>query len=109
MLSIAVAALIMSSYAFAQDQTVYKAGEGVTNPVLIKEVKPRYTEGAMRRKVEGTVELTPVVKKDGSVGNLEVVPSMDSGRDEQAMSSAAQWKFKAGTKAAPPLNRRATI
>jgi len=104
MLSIAAAALMVSSYAFAQDQTVHRPGQGVTNPVLIKEVKPRYTEGAMRRKVEGTVELTAVVKKDGSVGDLEVVRSLDSELDEQAKQAAAEWKFKPGTKDGEPVN-----
>ena len=53
----------------AQEQDVYKIGDGVTSPVLIKEVKPKYTEGAMRRKVAGVVELSVVVKKDGDTGD----------------------------------------
>ena len=109
MLSIAAAALIMSSYAFAQDQTVYEIGNGITGPVLLREVKPRYTEGARQRKVEGIVELKAVVKKDGSVGTLEVVRSLDSELDEQAKEAAAQWKFKPGTKDGEPVNVQVNI
>src|SRR5206468_4858050 len=36
---------------------VYQPGNGVTVPVLIREVKPNYTSDAMRAKIQGTVIL----------------------------------------------------
>ena len=90
--------------AAAQDQTVYQIGDSVKAPVLIKEVKPRYTADAMRRRVEGVVELTVVVRKDGTVGEIRVIRSLDPELDEEAINAAAQWRFRPGTKDDQPVN-----
>ncbi len=100
---------IMAAGVAAQDQDVYKPGNGVTAPVLIKEVKPSYTEGAMRRKVQGTVELSAVVTTDGDVGAVSVVQSLDPELDEQAIKAAKQWRFKPGTKDGKPVNVQVSI
>ena len=76
----------------AQSARVYKVGEdGVKAPVLVKEVKPQYTEGAKARHVQGVVELAAVVKTNGAI-------------DEQAIVAARQWKFRPGTKDGEPVN-----
>lgn len=93
----------------AQEQDVFKIGDGVTSPVLIKEVKPKYTEGAMRRKVEGVVELSVVVKKDGDTGDMQVTRSLDAELDVQAMKAVEEWKFRPGTKDGQPVNVRVNI
>lgn len=83
----------------AQDGPVYQIGKGVTSPVLVKETKPNYTEGAMRRKVEGIVELKAVVLKDGRVReDVTVTRSLDAELDEEAIKAARQWEFRPGTK-----------
>src|SRR5690349_14204291 len=81
----------------AQD-VVYEPGNGVRNPVLIREVKPGYTADAMRRKVEGVVELSAVVLKDGTVGDTRVTRSLDPDLDKEAERAAKQWRFRPGTK-----------
>ena len=81
----------------AQDQ-VYPIGSGVKSPVLIKEVKPRYTKAAMDRKVQGTVEVDAVVLKDGTVGDVTIKRSLDEDLDQEAIKATKQWRFKPGTK-----------
>ena len=93
----------------AQEQDVQEIGNGVTSPVLIKEVKPKYTEGAMRRKVEGVVELSVVVKKDGDTGDMHVTRSLDAELDVQAMKAVEEWKFRPGKKDGQPVNVRVNI
>ena len=102
LLSVATVSVMATGVA-AQDQDVYKA------PVLIKEVKPNYTEGAMRRKVQGTVELSAVVTKDGDVGGVSVIQSLDPELDEEAIKAAKQWRFRPGTKDGKPVNVQVSI
>ena len=50
---------------------VYKAGDGVSAPVLVKEVKPQYTAEAKDARIQGTVVLECVVETDGRVGDVQ--------------------------------------
>jgi TonB family protein len=86
-------------------------GPGVTLPRPLREVKPQYTAEAMRARVEGGVLLAAVVKTDGSVGDIQVLRSLDPkfGLDEQAREAAAQWRFVSGTKDGQPTAVVVTI
>jgi protein TonB len=90
---------------------VYRPGNGVTLPRVLREVKPQYTSDAMRAKVQGTVLLECVVQKDGSVGDVQVVRSLDStfGLDQQAVIAAKNWKFAPGTRLGEPVPVLITI
>jgi TonB family protein len=80
------------------DEQVYQPGNGISDPVLIKEVKPVYTPEARQRRLEGTVELDAVVLPDGSVDprSLKITRSLDAtfGLDEEAKKAVGQWKFR---------------
>jgi protein TonB len=94
----AFSAVVLAGTALAQDR-VYEIGNGVKAPVLIKEVKPNYTAGAMRRKVEGLVEMQVVVLADGAVADdVKVSRSLDDELDQEAIKAVKQWKFRPGTK-----------
>lgn len=94
----------------AQEAPVYVIGQGITSPVLVKETKPKYTEGAMRRKVEGVVELKVVILKDGTVrDDVIVTRSLDAELDEAAVAAARQWEFKPGTRDGEPVNVQVNI
>jgi protein TonB len=104
MLMAAGLAVAVAAGAAAQGE-VYKVGDtGVRSPVLIKEVKPSYTEGAMRRKVQGTVELSAIIRQNGKPENIEVTRSLDPELDEQAITALKQWEFKPGTLDGKPVS-----
>jgi TonB family protein len=86
----------------AGDQ-VYKPGEGVTVPRVVKDVKPNYTPDAMRRGVQGLVGLSCVVKADGKVGDCTVTRPLDATLDQEAVRVAKQWQFEPGTKDGQPV------
>ena len=90
---------------------VYRPGNGVTLPRVLREVKPQYTSDAMRAKVQGTVLLECVVQKDGSVGDVQVIRSLDStfGLDQQAVLAAKAWRFAPGTRLGEPVPVLITI
>ena len=72
--------------------------EGVKPPAIVKEVKPKYTEDAMKRGVQGNVELEAVVKADGTVGDVSVTKALDPDLDDEAVKALRQWRFRPGTK-----------
>jgi protein TonB len=89
----------------------YRLGSGVTTPQLVREVKPQYTSDAMRAKIQGTVLVECVVNKDGTVGDVQVVRSLDSvfGLDQEAVKAARQWRFRPGTRLGEPVPVLITI
>jgi TonB family protein len=96
-------ALLVASGAYAHqqqshEQTVYKPGNGVTAPRLIKEVKPRYTAGAMDRKVSGLVVMTCVVETDGTPADIQVTKALDADLDQAAIDALKEWRFSPGRK-----------
>lgn len=78
----------------------YRPGNGVTSPVLVREVKPNYTADAMRAKIQGVVWLEAVVMQDGSVGQVRVTRSLDPtfGLDQEAERTVKKWVFRPGTR-----------
>jgi len=115
-MSTALTAAVVDRYPMplsSQGATIYEAkpGSGVTLPVVVREVKPRYTQAAMKAKIEGTVWVSCVVNRDGDVTDVKVTKSLDAeyGLDQEAVNSAAQWKFKPGQKDGKPVAVRITI
>jgi TonB family protein len=98
-----------SAVAVVAQEPVYQPGNGVTDPVLTHEVKPNYTADAMRRKIQGDVELSAVVLKDGTVGDTHVTRTLDPDLDREAEKAAKQWRFKPATKNGEPVNVSVTI
>jgi protein TonB len=83
----------------------------VTSPVPIFKPQPKYTADAMRAKVQGTVVMSAVVLADGSVSDIRITRSLDQsfGLDEEAKKTAAQWRFRPGTKQGEPVAVRIQI
>lgn len=89
----------------------YRPGNGVTLPRVLHEERPQYTSDAMRAKVQGSVVLECIVRPDGSVGDVQVVRSLDPnfGLDQQAVAAAKKWHFAPGTRMGEPVPVLVTI
>ncbi|HZB25220.1 MAG TPA: energy transducer TonB [Vicinamibacterales bacterium] len=74
------------------------AGGHVEAPELLHQIRPSYTPAAMQARVRGIVVLEAVVERDGSVGAVKVVRSLDPtfGLDQEAIRTVRQWRFRAG-------------
>ena len=81
------------------DASILMSVFGATWPRLTREVKPVYTRAALDRKIEGDVEHDCVVKADGTVGECQLVLSLDSvyGLDQEALKAARKWRFVPAT------------
>lgn len=64
-------------------------------PKLLQEAPPRYPMNALRRRVEGQVELAFTIQRDGSISNPTVVSSQPRGTfDDAALAAAKKWRFE---------------
>ena len=109
-LIVAALAVVLAGGGLAAQDQAYEIGNGVRAPQLIKEVKPTYTEGAMRRKVAGVVEMKVVVRADGTVrDDVTITKSLDDELDQQAIIAVKQWTFKPGTKDDKPVHVQVNV
>ena len=83
----------------------FRPGNGVTMPSLISDPKPSYTAEAMRAKIQGVVMVEAVVREDGTVGQVQVVRSLDRtfGLDQEAIKTVKRWRFAPGTRFGKPV------
>ena len=89
---------------------VYRPGGSVTSPRVITKVRPTYTDDALQRRIQGTVELELVVKRDGRPADIRIVRSLDpGGLDERAVAAAGQWRFDPGRLAGAPVDVVVTV
>jgi TonB family protein len=89
---------------------VYQPGGAVTAPRVITEVKPSYTNDALRQRIQGTVVLEVIVTHEGRPSNIRIVRSLDpEGLDLQAVDAVAQWRFEPGRLAGTPVDVLVTI
>jgi len=91
---------------------VYKSGDqGVEMPVLTTEVKPDYTQAAMRAKIQGSAWMECIVEPTGVCSTIKVVRSLDGelGLDQQAILALFQWRFLPGRKDGQPVRVLVTV
>jgi TonB family protein len=90
---------------------VYQPGSGVSDPRVIREVKPAYTSDAMRAKVQGIAWVSCVVRSDGLPSDCHIARSLDPtfGLDQEAVKAAMQWRFLPGKLKGEPVNVQVTI
>jgi len=70
-----------------------RVSQGVSQGLLIRQVKPTYPPLARQARIQGTVVLQAVISKDGSIENLHLI----SGHPmlaPAAMDAVKQWKYK---------------
>ena len=89
---------------------VYRPGGNVKPPKVVTQVKPKYTEEALGRKIQGTVILEMVVRTDGMPNAIHVIGSLDpGGLDDAAIEAARQWRFEPGRLGDTPVDVQVTL
>ncbi len=65
----------------------------ITPPTVHRKVDPKYIAAAVSERVEGTVRLAAVIRKDGTVGSVELVRGLDERLNRTAGEALAKWQF----------------
>ena len=71
--------------------------------------KPRYTEEARAKKLEGDVVLEVVFRAAGDVRVIRVVRGLGGGLDESARTAAEQIRFRPGKRDGVPIDRTGLV
>jgi TonB family protein len=96
---------ILCLLAFPQQQQRdnYLVRSGVTPPVPISRVEPKFTELARDAEFQGPVLVQIVVNAEGQATDAHVNKKVGMGLDEEAIASVLQWKFQPATKDGQPV------
>jgi protein TonB len=73
-----------------------------TPPEEVSRVMPQSTS------VKGVMIVEFVVLKDGKVGDVRVLRSLDPALDQSVITAIKQWRYKPGTKAGKPVDMKLT-
>ena len=88
---------------------VYRPGGDVTNPKVIYQQEPQYSEEARKAKWQGSVMISLVVDEKGLPVQIHVVRPLGLGLDEKAVEAVSHWRFEPGKKNGKPVAVQAQI
>lgn len=74
----------------------YRLGGPATPPVLFHQVQPTYPPRALAARMQGVVRLEAIIRKDGTVGEIQTVKPLPMGLTEAAIDAVRQWRYKPG-------------
>ncbi len=70
------------------------APAAAVTPTVVSQVQPRYPPVALRRRVEGSVEVAFTIMPDGSVSNVRVVSARPANTfDREVINAMERWRF----------------
>jgi len=81
----------------------FKIGTDVTEPKLLKYVDAKYSEEARRKNIQDTVVLSLIIDSNGIPRNIQVVRSVGSGLDENAILAVKRYRFTPAEHAGRPV------
>ncbi|MGP8248252.1 MAG: TonB family protein [Bryobacteraceae bacterium] len=77
--------------------------ENILAPAPLRLVDPKYVRTAAEERVEGTVRLFGVIRKDGSVDSVELLRRLDPRLDAAAAEALSKWKFTPALRDGAPV------
>lgn len=94
----------------ANRQGVYAAvPPGGTQPDEIDRVVPRYPMAARAAGIAGPVVIRGIVRRDGTIDNVEVIRDLPYGLGEAARQAVSQWRFRPATLHGEPIDVYYTV
>jgi len=73
--------------------TRWQEGAGLSQPLAIERVNPRYPVAALRAGASGVVVLEAIVSSDGHVKEVRILESPDPSLSEAGADAVRQWMF----------------
>lgn len=75
-----------------QDQGPVRVAPG-QGPGLIKKVEPRYPPLAQTARLEGSVVVDAIIRRDGTVSDVKVLKSSNAMFEQACIDAVRQWRF----------------
>jgi TonB family protein len=94
---------------FAERREDPGAGGVLTLPVPLRKVDPKYFPAAMADRVEGSVRLVAVIRKDGRVDSVRLLRHLDDRLDQSAQEAMGKWQFEPAIRNGQPVEVDALI
>jgi TonB family protein len=82
---------------------------GGTQPEETDRVVPRYPLMARRANVAGAVVVRGIVRRDGTIDNVEIIKDLPYGLGEAAREAVQQWHFRPATYRGEPIDVYYTV
>lgn len=82
---------------------------GGTQPEEVDRVLPRYPSQARRAGVQGAVVVRGIVRKDGTIDNVEIIKDLPYGLGEAARDAVSRWRFRPATYRGDPIDVYYTV
>lgn len=82
---------------------------GGTQPEETSRVVPRYPSSARRAGVAGAVVVRGIVRRDGTIDNVEVIKDLPYGLGEEARRAVSRWRFRPATYRGEPIDVYYTV
>ncbi len=90
--------------------SVYPAvPSGGTQPEVLTRTSPRYPSAARRARVDGLVLIRGIVRRDGTLSNLEILKDQPYGLGEAAREAVERWRFRPATYQGRPIEVYYTV
>ncbi|HUJ13464.1 MAG TPA: TonB family protein [Thermoanaerobaculia bacterium] len=92
------------------DHGVYSAVPlGGTQPQELERVVPSYPMTARRAGVEGAVVVRGIVRRDGTIDDVEIIKDLPYGLGEAAREAVSRWRFNPATYRGEPIDVYYTV
>ncbi|MFL6248754.1 MAG: TonB family protein [Thermoanaerobaculia bacterium] len=82
---------------------------GGTQPEEVDRAIPRYPAAARRAGVQGPVVIRGIVRRDGTIDNLEIIKDLPYGLGEEARRAVNRWRFRPATYRGEPIDVYYTV
>jgi TonB family protein len=82
---------------------------GGTQPEEIDRVIPKYPTLARQLGISGSVVIRGVVRKDGTIDNVEVIKDLPYGLGDAARDAVQRWRFRPATYGGEPIDVYYTV
>ncbi len=78
--------------------------EGLTPPIPHHKVDPKYVPTAVEDRIEGSIRLACVIRKDGHVDLIETVKGLDDRLNRTATEAMSKWQFAPAMRNGVPVD-----
>ena len=94
---------------FAEREPHFGPSIGMSAPIPLRKVDPKYYQSAMADRVEGRVRLAAVIRKDGHVDSVRLLKHLDDRLDQSAQEAIDKWEFQPALRSGQPVEVDAVI